>query len=256
MQLSLNSFSTNNYKSLSQKARVLTESWVSQSVFCPNCGRSRISSYENNRPVADFYCSVCSEQYELKSKNSEFGSKITDGAYSTMIERLNSENNPNLFILSYDLKTYLVKDFLVIPKHFFIPRIIEKRKPLSDTARRAGWVGCNIVIGDIPEVGKVYYLRAGKEVGKQKVLENWQKTLFLRENSEVAARGWLLEIMRIIDKLGKAEFALDDLYAYEHELALIYPDNHHIKDKIRQQLQILRDHNYLQFMARGKYRLI
>jgi type II restriction enzyme len=32
-----------------------------------------------------------------------------------------------------------VNNFFVIPKYFFIPEIIEKRKPLSETAKRAGW---------------------------------------------------------------------------------------------------------------------
>jgi len=34
-----------------------------------------------------------------------------------------------------------------------------------------------------------------------------------------------------------------------------YPDNQHIKDKVRQQLQVLRDRGYLEFTSRGNYRL-
>lgn len=41
--------------------------------------------FENNRPVADFYCQKCSEEYELKSKNGKLTNTITDGAYATMI---------------------------------------------------------------------------------------------------------------------------------------------------------------------------
>jgi hypothetical protein len=55
--------------------------------------------------------------------------------------------------------------------------------------------------------------------------------------------------------LNKTDFMLDDVYAFEGELASVYPDNKHIKDKIRQQLQVLRDKGYLEFMGRGKYRL-
>ena len=44
-----------NYKSASQKARILTEHWVDESVFCPNCGCSKIDKYPNNQPVADFF---------------------------------------------------------------------------------------------------------------------------------------------------------------------------------------------------------
>lgn len=61
--------------------------------------------------------------------------------------------------------------------------------------------------------------------------------------------------MRCIEKLGKKEFALNDIYSFEKELSLLHPTNRHIKDKIRQQLQILRDKGYLDFVSRGAYRL-
>lgn len=62
--------------------------------------------------------------------------------------------------------------------------------------------------------------------------------------------------MRCIEKLGKSNFILDEVYAFENELQRLYPENKHVKDKIRQQLQVLRDKGYLEFTSRGKYRLI
>ena len=44
------------YESTSQKVRVLTEQWVDNSIFCPNCGQLDIDKYPNNQPVADFHC--------------------------------------------------------------------------------------------------------------------------------------------------------------------------------------------------------
>jgi type II restriction enzyme len=244
-----------NYTSSSQRARVLTEEWVDKSIFCPNCGHLAIDKYENNRPVADFHCTNCREEYELKSKQNSISNKIVDGAYHTMIERLTSSNNPNFFLLNYDLQNLEVLNFLVIPKHFFVPQIIEKRKPLAITARRAGWIGCNILLQSIPETGKIFFVKNRKVEPKEKVLDEWQKTLFLREEKEVSAKGWLLDVMKSIEKLKKPEFALDDVYVFEHELNKLHPDNHHIKDKIRQQLQVLRGKNYLSFTGRGTYRL-
>ena len=61
--------------------------------------------------------------------------------------------------------------------------------------------------------------------------------------------------MRCVDKLNKPEFTLEDVYKYESELQKLHPDNQHIKDKIRQQLQILRDKGYLDFISKGYYRL-
>ncbi len=192
----------------------------------------------------------------MKSKKTDIGGKIVDGAYRTMLERLTSSNNPNFFLLNYNLTSFGVTNFLVIPKHFFVPEIIEKRKPLSATARRAGWVGCNILLQSIPQTGKIFFVRNHQIEPKEKVLAEWKKTLFLREEKEILAKGWLLDVMRCIDKFGKREFILDDMYAFENELGQLHPDNKHIKDKIRQQLQVLRDKGYLEFIKRGIYRIL
>jgi type II restriction enzyme len=255
MNTSLDHKLANTYTSTSQKMRILTEHWVLNEIFCPNCGAS-VHDYENSRPVADFYCSSCSEDYELKSKQNTIGRKIVDGAYSTMIERLQSDKNPNFFFLTYTKSDWSVSNFAVIPKHFFVPDIIEKRKPLSVHARRAGWTGCNILLQSIPQTGKIYYVRDGQIEPKERVLSEWQKTLFLREEKEVSAKGWLLDVMRCVEKIGKPEFSLDDVYAFKRELSRLHPENNHIEDKIRQQLQVLRDKGYIDFVSRGRYRLV
>jgi type II restriction enzyme len=243
------------YKSSSQKSRVLTESWVGEEIYCPSCG-ANVNRYEYNRPVADFYCPVCKEEYELKSKGCSFGRKVVDGAYKTMIERLTSNHNPNLFLLDYDPKSYEVSNFFTIPKYFFVPEIIERRKPLSQSARRAGWVGCNIILHTIPQAGKIYYIQNKVILPKKAILESWQKTLFLKQEQKAIERGWTLDIMNCLDKLGKKEFLLREIYAFEKKLKSRHPHNLHIKDKIRQQLQILRDNGYLEFLGRGIYKLV
>lgn len=255
MQLTFNTEHVADYKSASQRARILTERWVDDHIFCPNCGHDDIVKYPDNQPVADFYCSNCHEDYELKSKENTLGTKIVDGAYRTMIERLNSFNNPNFFLLNYDLTDLSVISFAVIPKHFFIPDIIEKRKPLSETARRAGWIGCNILLNHIPNTGKIFFVHNREVKQREKVLAEWQKTLFLRDEKEPVAKGWLLDTMKIVEKIGKSEFSLEDVYKYEAELSKLHPENNHIKDKLRQQLQLLRDRNYLEFTSRANYRL-
>ena len=244
------------YTNLSQKIRVLTEDWVDRQIYCPNCGHFDIDKYGNNKPVADFFCANCREDYELKSKKDSIGAKIVDGAYRTMIERLQGVNNPNFFFLNYDLKDFSVLNFLVIPKHFFVPSIIEKRKELSSTARRAGWIGCNILLQNIPQAGKIFFVKNRRVESKKNVIANWQKTLFLRDEKEISTKGWLLDIMSCVEKLENKEFTLDEVYAFEKFLSKRHPENKHIKDKIRQQLQILRDRRYLKFKGRGIYHVL
>jgi len=204
--------------------------------------------------VADFVCASCAEEYELKSQKKVFGAKILDGAFRTMCERLASSNNPNLLLLNYDLANRSVTNAFIVPKHFFVREIIEKRKPLAATARRAGWVGCNILLSQIPASGKIYFVRNGRPQAKASVLSQWKRTLFLREES-AETRGWLIEVMKCVESIGKTEFNLNDVYAFETELSDIYPNNRHVRQKIRQQLQVLRDKGFLDFVSRGYYRL-
>jgi hypothetical protein len=242
------------YSSGSQSARAWTERWVRDWAFCPNCGSPKMNSFPNNSPLADFYCVTCKEEYELKSQKSVFGNKILDGEYRTKCERLAADNNPNLFLLNYDLAKLSVTNFFVVPKHFFIHEIIEKRKPLAPTARRAGWIGSKILLNRIPESGKIYIVRAGQPESKESVLSKWSHTLFLRDRPQ-DARGWLIEVMNCIESIGKRDFQIDDIYAFENRLSKLYPGNQNVRPKIRQQLQFLRDRDYLDFVSRGYYRL-
>lgn len=255
MNTNLNISLASQYKSKPQAIRIMTEYWVTNEIFCPNCG-DIIYKYVNNKPVGDFYCQNCLEDFELKSKKELLGKKIVNGSYKTMIERLRSNDNPNFFFLVYTLPYYQIKHFMVIPKHFFIPKLIEKRPPLSKTAKRAGWIGCNILLQNIPESGKIYYIKNGQVENKKSILKNWHKTLFLRDAHNIELKGWTLDIMRCIDILGKKEFTLKEIYLFEQILAKKYPYNKHIKDKIRQQLQFLRDKNYIEFISPGVYRLL
>ncbi len=254
MELTLPQLSASKYKSQTQRIRVMTEEWVNRSGFCPNCGKA-LSQFENNKPVADFYCGNCSEEYELKSKNGNVGKKIVDGAYATMIERLKSDNNPNFFFLTYDKSTLEIRNFLTIPKYFFVPSIIEKRKALASTARRAGWVGCNIDVSNVPDLGKIFFVQNGIARSKDEVLEKWNKTEFVRSSQNIEAKGWLLDVLMCIEKIRMNEFSLDDVYAFEGILKRKHPSNNNIQAKIRQQLQFLRDKNVIEFMGRGHYRM-
>jgi type II restriction enzyme len=156
--------------------------------------------------------------------------------------------------LNYDRAQLSVRNVFVVPKHFFVREIIEERKPLAVTARRAGWVGCNILLNQVPSFGKVFFVQNGQVLPKEAVLGQWQKTIFLREEA-AEARGWLIEVMKCVEQIGKKEFSLGEMYAFENRLGALYPNNKHVKHKIRQQLQKLRDGGYLEFASRGHYRL-
>ena len=255
MNLNFDSSLVGNYHSGTQIVRVLTENWVNQNMYCPRCGNLYIEHFENNRPVADFYCPSCNNEYELKSKDGALGNKINDGAYSTMIERITSNNNPDFFFMSYSKRELKVTDLVLIPKHFFVPDIIEKRKPLTPTARRAGWVGCNILIHKIPEQGRIPIISNSKIINIDNVVNKVKKSNQL-VTKDIDSRGWLMDILRCVNNISEQIFTLEGMYEYENELRIKHPQNNNIKPKIRQQLQFLRDKGFIEFLGNGRYRKI
>jgi hypothetical protein len=70
---------------------------------------------------------------------------------------------------------------------------------------------------------------------------------------------WDDELERVISrtwKIGEA-FSLDDVYRLERHFAELYPRNDHVRDKLRQCLQHLRDRDIIEFVDdQGAYRRI
>ena len=222
-------------------------------MFCPYCGNEHINSLPNNSPVADFACPLCKQEYELKSKSGKLSSKITDGAYNTMITRITSNTNPHLFVMEYSMSTLCIKNLILIPNYFFVPDIIEQRKALAPTAKRAGWIGCNILINKVPSQGKIHIIYDGQRINKNTIIKK-AKIIQTLEIGDIQSRGWLIDTLRCIENISKNEFSLNDVYQYEHLLHTKYPDNQHIQAKIRQQLQLLRDKGYIEFLGNGNYK--
>ena len=86
----------------------------------------------------------------------------------------------------------------------------------------------------------------------------------------IQMRGWTLDVLNVVaavcdrrKQLGAhraplqswKEFTTADAYAFTRELEKLHPDNRHVRDKIRQQLQVLRDAGLLLHVGRGVWRL-
>lgn len=242
-----------NYRSKSQIARILTESWALNNIYCPRCGHDKILHFPNNSAVADFYCPSCNSEFELKSKKGSLGKKIPDGAYDTFLQRITSQNNPDFFILTYNENAMCVENLWVVPKHFFVPSIVEKRKPLSSTSRRAGWTGCNILFGEIPLQGQISMIKNQSPIEKNTVVMQMEQSTRLNAGN-LNSRSWLFDVLNCINQIQGPVFTLNDVYAFDEFLSQRHPHNSHVRAKIRQQLQLLRDEGFLEFIGRGVYR--
>lgn len=255
MKLLLKPEIARNYKSYSQKARIITEKWFEDNMYCPACPSNFLECTPPNEKVVDFICPKCDEHYQMKSMSHPFGFKVMDSAYEPKIKSIKHGASPNFVFMHYNRTNMSVQNVMVIPKHFVSPDIIERRKPLGLNARRAGWVGSNILLGRLPVDARLNLITNRFIVPKENVRESWKRSSFLRE-IPVSSKGWLTDVLACLRKLEKIEFALNEMYRFEEALKKIHPKNKHIRPKIRQQLQILRDRGILEFLGKGMYSVI
>ena len=254
MDLHLPTAGLDRYKSASQRARIGTESWGAANFFCPACESPRLNVAPRNTVAVDYFCPSCESPFQLKSQSKPLGSKIVDAAYAQMKRAILEDRTPNLFVLHYDLNTWAVRTILLVPHFAFALSAVERRKPLASTARRAGWVGCNILLDKIPVHARISVVSEGTLHAPREVRSSYNRLRPL-EKLQVEKRGWTLDVLQVVQSLGKLEFTLADVYAHADALARLHPKNAHVRDKIRQQLQVLRDLGLLDFLGSGSYRL-
>jgi type II restriction enzyme len=242
-----------HYKSSSQIARVVSEKWFLDNAYCPACSEYSLKEYPANNPVIDFYCECCNQDYQLKGSKKTIGRKVLDGQFDTMMLAVRENRLPNFAFITYDLSKMSIKELFFIPKYFFSSSIIEKRKALSPTARRAPYIGCNILFVNIPEIAKIHAVKNGAILGPQAVHSSWNKIAFMSEIKNHEARGWTSDVIKCVDLIPSANFNLQDCYKFETTLKKMHPDNINVRPKIRQQLQILRDKGIIEFLGNGTY---
>jgi type II restriction enzyme len=164
------------------------------------------------------------------------------------------DRTPNLFLLQYKRPELIVENVLLIPHFAFSESMLERRKPLSSSAERAGWVGCNFLLDRIPVDARIPVIQDGQPISSAKVRKAYEKLRPLEELN-VQKRGWTLDVLQIVKGLNKKEFTLKEVYGQDEVLAKLHPNNAHVRDKIRQQLQVIRDLGLVDFHGSGSYTL-
>lgn len=242
-----------DYTSGCQIARVVTEEWAHEALFCVACSSNRLDRAPHNTRAYDLACPKCDECYQLKSRRTWSERKVADAGYHAMMTAIAADKTPNLLILQYSGE-WRVKNLLLIPRFFFTASAIEKRKPLGPNAPRAGWVGCNIRLDAIAPDGKLRIVSDGCPTPAPQVRQWYRQVLALSTITPIA-RGWSLEVLSALRSMRRADFTLSDAYALEAQLSRLYPENRNVRPKIRQQLQVLRDKGIVTFLGNGRYRL-
>jgi type II restriction enzyme len=242
-----------SYKSLSQRARVTTETWAERNAFCVACTSEHLHRTRSNSEVFDFNCTQCGAAYELKASRRPFSNRIVDAGFEAMLRAIRQDRLPHFFVLRYGPE--VVRDLMLIPSFALSASAIEPRRPLSATARRAGWVGCNILTSNVPPECRIPIVESGCQVSMQAVRLKFSASSNLAQLAP-RTRSWTLDVLAGLRSLGREVFALEEAYGLEDHLASLHPQNRNIRPKIRQQLQILRDLGYLKFLERGIYEFV
>ncbi len=242
------------YKSASQQARVISEAWYLKNAYCLACDSDEVKATKRNTPANDFVCPKCGHRYELKAFKRRPRKALNDGAYKTMMEGISAFRAPTLCLMERTVD-WQIRSWSAIHSGFLVPNVIVKRKALSDSAQRKGYVGCTIRLDQIAPDAEISVIDKCVIVKVEDVRRRFQRFNGLG-TEPIEQRGWTLLTLWIVRRLRKASFTLAEVYQHEAEFAKVYPANLHIRDKIRQQLQVLRDLGVLVFEERGTYRLL
>lgn len=253
MRLEMDHRLTEGLTGPTQMARRVTESWAAEAMYCLACPAKSISSTPPNTKVVDFVCAKCQASYQLKAGKSWSERRVPDGAFHTMITAVREGTAPHLLLMQYTPE-WRVRNLMLVPSFFLAESAIRERPPINPGRRRAGWIGCDIILDAIAEDGKVRLVENYISSPPRAVRERFDRICALAQ-LPATKRGWTLDVLAIVRRLTQSEFVLSDIYAHQSELAALHPNNKNIRPKIRQQLQVLRDMNLLRFEGRGRYRL-
>ncbi len=238
------------YASRAQQARRITEDWIGRNGYCLRCDSNRLSPTAANTRTRDFVCEKCSHGYELKSKLGTFSNKILDGAYGAMLKTIREGRTPTFLLLEYS-QSWSIQQLRAIHHSLITETAIQPRNPLSASARRAGWVGCHIVLPAIATQGQIPMMINGA-LSPKSVTRNAFAKLERLSTLSLSNRTWAAAILKLTEQLDR-KFSLQDMYKFEKELQFLFPNNRHIRPKIRQQLQVLRDADMIMFCGGGIY---
>jgi len=137
------------------------EEYIKNNIKCIRCKNSNFVKCKTNEKSKDLICLECNQKYQIKAKcvtqkqinniilKKQF--KTIGGEYSTTINNINE--NINYIIIIYEKTSYDIKNILYIKNEYINTECIIPRNPLSPTAKRAGWQGCNIILNNFEIIG-------------------------------------------------------------------------------------------------------
>jgi type II restriction enzyme len=226
----------------SQPGRVVPEFWGEQNLYCPNCSSPKLERLTPLAEASDLGCPKCKFRFHIRGQKARFGHTLVDGAYDVAMRSIRSEDGVSYFFVHYDLATWAVRDVLLVPHFAISPSAIVKRARGKD---------CSFALDRIPPDARITIVTTISPSGAgdtecimiSRVEEVREKFRRLKPLADIPAsrRGWALDVLNVVRRLRKDEFTSADVYAHARELKQLRPGKGDVRNKIRQQLHVLRD---------------
>ena len=147
----------NKWKSESRIVGEACEYYIKNNMKCVRCNENNFEKCKTNEQSKDLICISCNQKFHItgKSATPKHVNNIKNknvfntigGEYSTTLK--NVDEQIDYLIILYEKQSYKILNVLYIKNENINSNCIIPRKPLSTTAKRAGWQGCNILFNNI-----------------------------------------------------------------------------------------------------------
>jgi type II restriction enzyme len=120
-------------------------------IQCPICNvLSTLVKYTANQKSKDIYCTACHSDFQIKTTKYTSKKKETltllGAEYKTTYQSI-QDGNIHYLVIQYSESNplhFTIHDILFIHFEDITTKCVIPRKPLSSTAKRAGWQGCTL----------------------------------------------------------------------------------------------------------------
>jgi type II restriction enzyme len=127
-------------------------------IACPICNEKKaLLKYKANEKSKDVKCEKCNSQIQIKAtkqnKKNQKCLKLLGAEYKTTCSSI-KENTVHYLIVLYTVvgSIYTINNIYFIDRIYINESCVIPRKPLSSTAKRAGWQGCTLIFNEFKSI--------------------------------------------------------------------------------------------------------
>lgn len=219
-------------KSINTKIEIIT-SFKLMNIYSGSLDISAIERIIDNNGVVKNFHKLHSKIYLFDDEKAIISSgNLTNGGLLSNFEY-------GILINEISFVSQVVSDYNFLSNH---ENTGEINKSNVDDVRK--------ILSSIPQTENTYLRNLELETPEEKYdILNIPRDIIMS-----SLNGWKLEVFKCASLIEKQSFSLSEINQFENHLKEIFPNNFHILDKIRQQLQYLRDLGLLEFMGNGIYK--